>query len=99
MPEMAATATILIRFCATTDRAAGCGPTLAFLSAFLPFGRCDVVFTDIVSPELVGQAAQQPDPDAFPVEVCPRSAAIMACYRPRKLKRSGKPKLTATDGL
>jgi hypothetical protein len=51
------------------------------------------------SPEMAGQAALQPDPDAFPVEVSPRSAITMACSRTRKLKRSGKPKLTALDGL
>jgi hypothetical protein len=47
----------------------------------------------------VGQAALQPDPDAFPAEVVPRSAATMARDRARLLKRSGKPKLTSTDGL
>jgi hypothetical protein len=38
-------------------------------------------------------------PDAFAVEVCPRSAATIACSRTRKLKGSGKPELTTSDGL
>jgi hypothetical protein len=50
-------------------------------------------------PEDGGQAALQPDPDAFPAEVVPRSAATMACERARLLKRSGKSKPTGADGL
>src|ERR1700738_5206750 len=50
-------------------------------------------------PEMAGQAPLRPDPDAFPVEVCPRSAATIACLRTRKLNGSGKPKLTRADGL
>ncbi len=49
--------------------------------------------------EMAGQAAVQPDPDAFPAEVCPRSAATIACPATRKPKGSGKPKLTSADGL
>jgi hypothetical protein len=93
------TATMLIRFCVATDSvdAAEAGGELAF--DFLRFGLCSVVFVDIAFPEMVGQAALQPDPVAFPVEICPRSATTIACCRTRKLKRSGKPKLTRADGL
>src|ERR1700722_8611621 len=49
--------------------------------------------------KMAGQGAQQPHPDAFPVGVCPRSAATMACPGAQMLKRPGKPKLTALDGL
>jgi len=49
--------------------------------------------------EMVGQAALQPDPDAFPAEVCPRSAATIACSGTGRLKGAGKPKLTSADGL
>jgi hypothetical protein len=48
---------------------------------------------------MAGQAARQPDPDAFPAEVVPRSAATMACDRAKIFKRSGKSKLTGADGL
>jgi hypothetical protein len=48
---------------------------------------------------MAGQAAWQPDPDAFPAEVVPRSAATMACDRAKIFKRSGKSKLTGADGL
>jgi hypothetical protein len=65
----------------------------------LRFAIWGVVFAAIAFPEMAGQAALQPDPDAFPVGVCLRSAITMACSRARKLKRSGKPKLTAVDGL
>jgi hypothetical protein len=91
---------MLIRFCVTTDsvEAAEAGGEFAF--DFLRFGLCGVEFADIAFPEMmVGQAALQPDPDAFPVEICPRSAATIACWRTRKLKGSGKPKLTRADGL
>jgi hypothetical protein len=39
-------------------------------------------------PEMAGQAAPQPDPDALPVEVYPRSAATIACSRTRRLSPS-----------
>ena len=99
MPETADTATILIRFClatASVDAAYACD-WLAL--DFLRLGLCVVVFADIASPKMAGQAALPPDPDAFPVEVCSRSAATIARPRTRKLNGSGKPKLTRADGL
>jgi hypothetical protein len=90
---------MLIRFCVATDSVDAAQAGGAFAFDFLCFGFCGVVFADIAFPEMVGQAALQPDPDAFPVEICPRSAAIIACRRTRKLKGSGKPKLTGVDGL
>jgi hypothetical protein len=60
---------MLIRFCAATNSvdAARVGGKLAF--DVLRFGRWDVVFADIDSPEMAGQAALPPDPDAFAVEL------------------------------
>jgi hypothetical protein len=91
---------MLIRFCATIDNAdAAAGGGFAVLLAFLRSGFWDVVFAAIAFPGVAGQAALQPDPDAFPVGVYPRSAITITWSRPQKLKRTGKPKLTALDGL
>src|SRR5882672_5929182 len=94
VPETANTTVMLIRFCVAIDIVddawAGGGLVLDFLRLVF----CDVVFAAIRSPEMAGQARLGPDPDAFPVEVCPRSAATIACSRTRKLNGSGKPKLT-----
>jgi hypothetical protein len=74
-PEVVLTATILIRFCVATDAidAAWAGAGLVFDFCVSPF----VVLSShpLHSPEMAGQAAWQPDPDAFPVEVCPRSGS------------------------
>jgi hypothetical protein len=90
---------MLIRLLATIDmgdaRLADGRPAFGFLR----FAVRDVVLADIVFPEMAGQAALRPDPDAFPVEVRPRSAATIACPRTQKLNETGKPKLTETDGL
>jgi hypothetical protein len=67
VPEMAVTASILIRFCATIDSAAVCGPTFEFLSAFLLFGRCDVVLTGIASSRIRISLI----PTRSPVEIAP----------------------------
>jgi hypothetical protein len=80
-----------------TIEAAKAGGGLVF--DFLRFAFSGAVFARIAFPKMAGQAALRPDPDAFPVEVCPRSAATIARHRTRKLKGSGKPKLTRADGL
>ena len=99
VPETANTTIMLVRFCVTTDivDAAWTGGELVL--DFLRFGFFGVSLQTLHSPEMAGQAAWRPDPDAFPVEICSRSAATMACSRPRKLNRAGKPKLTGIDGL
>jgi hypothetical protein len=99
VPETASTTTILIRFFVAIDivDAPLAGGRLAF--DFLRFAFLGVVFADIAFPGDGGSGRLRPDPDAFPVEVCPRSAATIACSRTRRLNGSGKPKLTETDGL
>ena len=99
MPETADTATILIRFCLATASVDAAQADRELVFDFLRFGLCGGVFADIAFPKMAGQAALPPDPDAFPVEVCSRSAATIARPRTRKLKGSGKPKLTTADGL
>ena len=99
MPETADTVTILIRFCVATASVDAAYADGKLVFDFLRFGLCGGVFADIAFPKMVGQAAWRPDPDAFPVEVCPRSAATIACSRARKLNDFGKPKLTRADGL
>jgi hypothetical protein len=71
VPETADTATMLIRFCVATDSAdaARAGGKVAF--DFLRFGFCGVVFADTAFPEMAGQAASQPDPDASPSGFAP----------------------------
>jgi hypothetical protein len=45
---------------------------------FLRLAFFGAVFAGIAFLEMAGQAALRPDPDAFPAEVCPRSAITMA---------------------
>lgn len=99
VPETADIATMLIKFCAATDNVGAAKAGGEFPFDFLRFELCGVVFADIAFPEMVGQTALQPDPDASLSGVCPRSAAPIACWRTRKLKGPGKPKLTRVDGL
>lgn len=61
---------MLIRFCVATDNVDAAEADDKFAFDFLRFGRCGVVFASITFPEMAGQAALQPDPDAFPVEIC-----------------------------
>ena len=72
--ETADTTTILIGFCATidsADAAAGAGFAFDVLLVFcgLPFGAS--LRSHCIPRKMAGQAALQPDPDAFPVEVRP----------------------------
>ena len=76
VPETAHTTTILIRFPVAIDivDAPSTDQRLGF--DFLRFGFVDVVFADIAFPGYGGSGLfWRPDPDAFPVEVCPRSVS------------------------
>lgn len=101
MPETANTTTILIRFFVAIDIVDALPADHGLGFDFLRFAFVGVVLADIEFefPGYGGQAVLRPDPDAFPVEVCPRSATTIACFRTRRLNGTGKPKLTEIDGL
>ena len=68
--EAAVTVTILTRLCVAIDSDWDMDVRVRSVF-FLRFGFCDAR----INLKTAGQAARQPDPDALPVEVCPRSAS------------------------
>lgn len=95
---MAVTAIMLIKFClaiAMLIRGGSLAPPSLRVCALAVVSLSSRA---LVPKKMAGQAAQQPDPDAFLAEVCPRSLTTMAWVRTQKLKGTGKPELTRADG-
>jgi hypothetical protein len=67
---------MLSRFCAAIDITGAAEASDGTGFEGLRFDFFAVALVRIAIPKkMAGQAAWQPDPDAFPVEVCPRSAS------------------------
>jgi hypothetical protein len=75
---------MLIRFWAAIDLVDTLRAGAGLVRDFLRFAFCDGAFAAIgFLKKMVGSGALSlPDPDALPVEVCPRSATTMSWVRP-----------------
>ena len=74
---------MLSRFCAAIDITGAAEASDGTGFEGLRFDFFAVALVRIAIPKkMAGQAAWQPDPDAFPAEVCPRSASTMPRARP-----------------